>query len=247
MKTRTFQSFSHLTVAVVLFLLGSASIVSCQQSGTSLNYGFVSPNTRDDLKLEEAIRGMNSPEEWNLLARAKNLRCVVKRKIRTMRALGSWSDGAEPTILLRTNSDESTMRYLVSRLGREANQKAVLYFHLSSAGSATIYFVRPHSRLRSLARIAQMLDTAGIAFRTLVPTKQAMFVYIVDTEGNLAEKVKNAAKRLRARFSSQKGNASFIGDDAIREKGQAVFAQEIKDFESTHPNLPQPCVSNQRK
>ena len=239
------RSISKFAIVLLFLSCGSALGQQSINSGTAaLNYGFVSPNTREDLKLEDAIRGMSSPEEFNLLRRAKNLGCVVKRKIRTSRALGSWSDGAEHSILLRMNTDESTLRYLMSRLGRDANQKAILYFHPEPRGVATIYVVRPQRRFRGLSTITRTLDSAGVAFRTLVPTKETTLVYIVDTENNLSEKVKNAVKRMRARFSSQRGNASFIGDDAVREKGQSVFAKEIKDYEATHPTLPPPCVSN---
>lgn len=239
------RSISKLAIVFLFLSCGSAVSQQSVNSGTvARNYGFVSPNTREDLKLEDAIRGMSSPEEFNLLKRAKNLGCVLKRKITTSRALGSWSDGAEHSILLRMNTDESSLRYLMSRLGRDANQKSVLYFRPEPKGVATIYVVRPQRRFRSLSTITRILDTAGVAFRTLVPTKETTLVYVVDTENNLGEKVRNAVKRLRARFSAQRGNASFIGDDAVRDKGQAVFEQEIKDYEAKHPNLPPPCVSN---
>ncbi len=228
------------SVLVAFLTLASLSLAHAQQS---LNYGFVSPNTREDLKLDDAIQGMNSAEEYALLKRAKNLGCVVKRKIATMRALGSWSDGAEPSILLRANTDESTIRYLMSRLGKDANQKAVLYFHPSPNGNATIYAISPTRRL-SFAFITRILDATGIAFRTLVPTRRTNVIYVVDTENNLRDKIKNVVKRLRAKLLAQKGIASFIGDDSDRKKGQAVFTQEMSTYESRHPKLPPPCVSN---
>jgi len=233
---------------IVAFLLATYGAALAQQPArndtVALNYGFVSPNTREELKFEDAIRGMNSREEFNFRRRAKNLGCVVRRRISTLRAVGSWTDGAEHSILLRTKTDEPTIRYLMSRLGRDANQKSVLYFHPSTSGTARLYAVRVSFGLRRLSSIARMLDRAGILFRTLVPTKQNTFVYIVDLEGNLAAKVKEAVKQLRATYSAQRGNANFIGDDAVREKGQAVLAQEIKDYETKHPNLPPPCVRN---
>jgi hypothetical protein len=234
--------------AVALFILLSCAHVTAQQTTPreqpALNYGFVSPNTRDNLKLEEAIVGMNSSEEANLLKQAKSLGCVVKRKVTTMRALGSWSDGAEHSVLLRTNTDEPTIRYLMSRLGRDANQKAVIYFHPKANGQARIYVLQPPARLRNFRSISSLLDRAGITFRTLVPMKNGTRVYVIDTENNLWAKVRAAAKRLKARISSQAGNANFVGDDSDREKGQTVFAQEIKNYESKHPSLPPPCKSH---
>jgi hypothetical protein len=231
-----------------IFLAVSAIIGSAQQTQLrntpALNYGFVSPNTRDGLQLEDAIRGLNSPEELTLLRKVRALRCTVRRPVSSMRALGSWSDGAEHTILLRVYTDESTIRYLMSRLGRNANQKAVLYFYPHERGQARMYIVHPAKRFRSFATLSRLLDEAGISFRTLVPTKQETIVYVVDTESNLSAKMKAAARRLQARLTSQRGSASFIGDDNDREKGQAVFAQEIKTFEAKHPNLPPPCEGN---
>ena len=228
---------------LALFFLLSGTLAAAQQTA-SLNYGFVSPNTRDDLNFEDAVRGMNSSEEVRLLRQAQSLGCVVKRKVTTMRALGSWSDGAEHSILLRTNSDEPTIRYLMSRLGRDANQKAVIYFHPKPDGPARIYVLQPPGRFRSFKSLSGVLERAGIAFRTLVPTKSGTRVYVIDTENNLATKVKAAARQLKARMNSRAGNASFVGDDHDRQKGQTVFEQEIKDFESKHPALPPPCKSN---
>ena len=236
------QKTIRTTFLAFFFLLGG-TLVTGQQT-TSLNYGFVSPNTRDNLKLEDAVRRMNSSDEVRLLRQAQSLGCVVKNKVATMRALGSWSDGAEHSILLRTNTDEPTLRYLMSRLGREANQKAVIYFHPKADGPARIYVLQLLSRLRNFKSISNTLERAGIAFRTLVPTKSSTRVYIIDTENSLGSKVKTAAKTLRARLSSQTGNASLVGDDNDRQKGQNVFEQEIKDYESKHPGLPLPCRSN---
>src|SRR5258705_899178 len=66
----------------------------------TLNYGFVSPNTRDNLKIGEAIRNLNSIEESNLIRQASNIACRVRLRLVAVRALGSWSDGAEHSVLL---------------------------------------------------------------------------------------------------------------------------------------------------
>jgi hypothetical protein len=232
-------------IGLFLFALYCCVTTNAQPQQTadapSLNYGFVSPNTHDDLKLQDAIRGMTSNEETDLLRRARNLGCVVKRRITTSRALGSWSDGAEHSVLLRIKTDEPTIRYLMSRLGRDANQKAVLYFHPQRTGRAFIYTFRAVSRARSIASLGRTLDAAGISFRTLVPSRQGTTIYVIDTDGTLAAKVKTAASRLRTRLSFQNGTASFIGDNSLREKGQTVFAREINEYESKHPALPPPC------
>jgi hypothetical protein len=168
----------------------------------------------------------------------------VRRPIATRRAIGSWSDGAEPSLLIRVKTDEPTMRYLMSRLGRTANQKAVLYFHPQSKGNAKVYVIQPAKRFRTFATIGRLLDSTGLAFRTLVPSRKLITVYIVDTDNSLLAKVRTATRRLRGRLISFRGTASFIGDDSAREKGQEIFQEEIIRFESKHPNLPAACKSH---
>jgi hypothetical protein len=223
MMNRTFVSF-------VLVLI-SATATWAQ---ASLNYGFVSPNTKENLKLEEAIKGMSSAEETKLLKQSMNLGCVVRSRIRAFRALGSWSDGAEHSVMLRVQSDEPTVRYLLSRLGRDARQKSVLYFHPQSAGTAQLYTLKPRRSMRNLKALANTLERAGIAFRTLVRVRSGTWIYVVDTKRELRAKILAAAKRLRASVDTRSGNAAFIDD----------YDEEIQTYETNHPNLPPTCDAN---
>ena len=224
---------------IFVFLVLGCSTITAQQG-----IGFVSPNTRDNLKLIEAIRGMDSQEELKLLSRAKSLGCVIKRKIGATEALGSWSDGAEPSVLIRVSANESAIRYLVSRLGHDANQKAVVYFYPRARGRAKLYIIN-HIRGFNLRQIGAVLEDSGIAFRTLVPAKHGTIVYIIDTENSLRLKVLEASRKFNLPATSQTGNAALIGDDSSRDKGQAAFAQEIKNYELKHPKLPPPCEGKQ--
>jgi len=239
MKTGTYLH----RLLIVLILLSWAIGASAQQASRSRNYGFVSPNTKEGLKLEDAIEALDSNEEWNFIRRASNLRCVVRTQIRVYRALGSWSDGAEHSTMLQLRGDEPTIRYLVSRLGRDANQKAVLYFHESPAGSAKLYILRP-KHIRKFQTIIRLLDAAGVAFRTLVPTRNYTLVYVVDNETNLREKVARAATLLNSRVTVRTGTTQFIGDDAQREKAKSIHSKELEDYEKTHPALPDACRGN---
>jgi hypothetical protein len=232
-----------------LFLLLSWSCTASGQdrlarpAKKSLTYGFVSPNTREGLKLEDAISGLASPEEERLIRQVKRLGCVAQSRIITLKAIGSWSDGAEHSVLLRAQTDESTMRYLVSLLGRQAQQKAALYFHADSAGEAEMYTLKPRASRQTLGALARLLDKAGIEFRTLVPTRTAVLVYVVDLKRELRMKVMAASQRLRARVTSSRGAAQFIGDDSSRQKAAIVFDNEIRDFESKHSALVNKCAA----
>lgn len=229
--------FSTSRSFLLVLLLGWTTAVSAQQAQ---NYGFVSPNTRTDLKLEEAIKGMNSPEEVQLRTKAINLSCVVRTRIRAFKALGSWSDGAEHSVMLRVKSDEATLRYVLSRMGRDAQQKYVIYFHPRPKGSADLYTLRLRRRAPNFVALANALEQAGIPFRTLVPAGGTTAVYIIDLDRDLRQKILNAARRLRARVSSETGNAALFGDDE-RQKARALFEQEIKNYEEKNPNLPPAC------
>ena len=230
--------FSASRSFLIVLVLSWATLVSAQQDQKSFNYGFVSPNTKTDLKLEQAIAGMKSEEESQLLNKALNLGCVVRTRITAFRALGAWSDGAEHSVLVRVKGDEPTLRYVLSRMGRDAQQKYVIYFHPKVGGTIDLYTLRP--RARNLVALSNELERAGIPFRTLVPSRDTTVVYIIDLDRDLRAKIMNAARRLRARVSQEAGIAKLFGDDE-RDKAKLRFEQEIKDYETKNPNLPPTC------
>ena len=220
---------------LLVLIVGWTTAVYAQQ-----NYGIVSPNTKTDLKLADAIAGMSSAEESKLLKQAINLGCVVRSPIRAFRALGSWTDGAEPSVLLRVNGNEATLRYVLSRMGRDAEQKYIIYFHTQAKGSADLYILRPRKAMRNLVALTNSLENAGIPFRTIVPAGGTTSIYIIDLDRNLREKIMAAAQTLRARVSQQSGSAQLFGDDE-RRQAKVKFEQEIKSYETKNPNLPPTC------
>ena len=230
----------------LLLLLAWSSAVSAQPERKSLSYGFVSPNTSENLKLEQAIKGMSSREEIELRNKAINMSCVVRVKINAFRALGSWSDGAEPSVMVRFQSDEPTLRYVLSRMGRDAQQKYVIYFHPQPGGSADLYTLRPRAGPRNLVALTTALERVGIPFRTLVPLNGTTNIYIIDMDRDLRPKILSAARRLRARITRQIGNAKLFGDDE-RQKAKTVFEQDINSYETRNPNLPPTCDVQKRK
>jgi len=230
--------FSASRSFLVVLLLGWTTLVSAQQK--AFNYGFVSPNTKTDLKLEQAIAGMNSAEEAKLVNKAVNLGCVVRTRITAFRALGAWSDGAEHSVLMRVRGDEATLRYVLSRMGRDAEQKYVIYFHPKVGGAVDLYTLRPRMRWRNLVALSNELERAGIPFRTIVPSRETTAIYIIDLDRDLRPKILDAARKLRARVNQEPGNAQLFGDDE-REKAKVKFEQEIKDYETRNPNLPPTC------
>jgi len=238
--------FSASRSFLLVLLLGWTTLVSAQQDPQSLNLGIVSPNTKTDLKIQQAIAGMSSSDETRLLNKAINLSCVVRSRIRAFRALGAWSDGAEHSVLLRVKGDEATLRYVLSRMGRDSQQKYVIYFHPNAAGAVDLYTLRPRTGSRNLVALSNKLERAGIPFRTIVPANGTTAVYVIDLDRNLRSKILAAARTLRARVNSETGNSQLFGDDD-REKAKIKFDQEIKSYETANPNLPATCDAQKVK
>jgi len=228
-------------ILMLLLLLACGSAVAAQeQAPRTFNYAFVSPNTRENLKIEDAIKGMNSPEEMQLRMKAVNLSCVVSSRIRAYKALGAWTDGAEHSVMMRVRSDPATLRYLMSRMGRDAKQKYVIYFHPQPGGPDDFYVLRLRRRARDLVTLSDALEQAGIPFRTLVPLGNTIAVYIIDLDRELRDKIFAAARKLGARVNYTVGDADLFGDD-LRAQAKIKFEQEIKNYETKNPNLPLPC------
>jgi hypothetical protein len=237
------NQFSPLRSFALVLLIGLITAVSAQKP---LNVGIVSPNTKTDLKLEQAIAGMNSPEEAKLVNQAVNLGCVVRSPITAFRALGSWSDGAEHSVLLRVRGDEESLRYILSRMGRDAEQKYVIYFHPEPSGPVDLYTLRARTSAKNLIKLANELESAGIPFSTVVPSRSTTAIYIIDLDRDLREKILAAARKLRAQVNKETGKAKLFGDD-LRDKAKVKFEQEIKDYETKNPNLPPTCDAQKRR
>src|SRR5689334_21306349 len=235
MKRRGQISFRSLLFLVVL---AWSSAISAQPDQKAVSYGFVSPNTKQNLKLEEAIDGMSSAAETQLRAEAMNLSCVVRTRIRAFRALGSWVDGAEHSVMVRFTSDEDMLRYIVSRMGRDAQQKYVIYFHPEPAGPVNLYTLRTPSR--GLRALSEALTRAGIPFSTIVPLHGTTAIYVIDLDGDLRDKILAATKTLHATVNFVPGKAKLFGDD-FRDRARTVFEQDMKTYETQNPNLPAAC------
>ena len=241
-----------LRTTLLLTLLLSLHVAQAQQLGPrkltekAISYGFVSPNTREDLKLEEAVRNLSSAAERRLANETLHLACRVRTRARIKRSLGNWADGAENSLVFHLYSDEATVRYALADLGRTWRQKTVLYFRVQAQGSAHMYVLSIRRANLDLIAVVRMLtralDESGLAYRTLVPGQRRVLIYVVDLSNELQEKVKAAARRLHARSRSFSGAGAFIGDDTDRDRAQEVFAKEIKAYESGH-SLKQHCRS----
>ncbi|MBI4470772.1 MAG: hypothetical protein HY650_15770 [Acidobacteria bacterium] len=211
------------------------------RSEAAVGYLFVSPNTGSNLSLAKALSELESAGEHNLLLAARRLTGCLGARAIIAKTLGNWTDGAEPSLLIKLRAVDETLRYVNSRLGLEARQKAVLCFQERAGGSATLYRIYLRSARRDLTAVARTLERNGIINRTFLPRKSNLIVYIVDPTGELHPRIVPAVARLGGRFEFIKGDAGFIGDADDRERGLAAFAAEIRNYEARHPKVKKNC------
>ena len=225
-------------------LLTWPTVATSQQSkapaGKAITYEFVSPNTSEGLKLEDALKKLDSEEEQALIRETHSVTCRIGAKPRINKSLGVWADGAENSTVFQIYADEPAARYAGASLGKFARQKAVLYFRQDRGGKARMYVINV-TRPRSPARVSETLGQTGITYRTLVPLKGRTVVYIVDLSNELHSRVQRAARRLRTRPVSVAGTGEFIGDDNDRDKAEQAYKREIENYESTHPPVERKC------
>jgi uncharacterized protein YdeI (BOF family) len=245
---KTNRVWLMLAVLLACSGLGAAQQSSPPQASAAAaaqkerSYLFVSPNTRENLTLAEALRNLNSPEERRLMKAARQIACRLGLRERVSKTLGSWTDGVEHSTLLRVEADEERARYAVAWLGRQARQKSVLYFQERATGTARLYVLSSQSRRRSLAAIAETLDRSGIKNRTLVPGAQRTLIYVVDFKDESRRQMLAAARQLGARSRVLRGTGDFIGDDSDRDKAQEVFSEIVSKFEREHAPARSRCA-----
>jgi hypothetical protein len=244
MKTQRQGLWLPVLLLVVLAALCSPRSLAQEtariRSDNALSYAFISPNTRENLTLAAAINELASPEEAKLIAEAQYVGCRLRLRLRVRKAVGSWADGAEHSTVLRATTNAPRLRYAAAWLGKYARQKAVLYFRRSRLGHAKMYILLLDKR-RDMAAVGKELDSSGVNFRTLAPSRKRLLVYIVDLKSELKAKVLLAARRLRARSWSIRGDGGFIGDENNRDKAQEVYDQEIKRYEATRASMREDC------
>ena len=107
------------------------------------------------------------------------------------------------------------MRYVSLGAWSETRSKRQLYISIRILGALLRCTLCARAGVADrISRLARLLDQSGIEFRTLVPTKAAVIIYVVDLKRDMRAKITAAARKLKARVTSRRGSAGFIGDDS---------------------------------
>src|SRR5262245_40141818 len=130
-------------------------------------YLFVSPNTREDLDVDQAMRQLDSPEHARYRRLAGDvLRRLGVRQPRVSDALGEWQGAAENSLLVTIHEpvDAATVACAAALFGLAAKQKTVLAFHPEADGEHVLAVIE--LRGRSLRSSRELLDRRGFYERT---------------------------------------------------------------------------------
>lgn len=231
-------------LTLLLIITASSNTFSQSRYDTSQKssfYIFASPNTQIGMSLKEAVRRLNSPEEISLILNARELACRLDVNAKIVKALGSWSDGAENSSLIKVNSDDATARYMSAQLGYKFKQKSVLIFRRNLQGAGRMYVITMKNEKRNPALISKALDVVGGIYRTIVPGRHQTRVYIIDLENKLRRNIVSAIRTLRAQSFVLKGVGEFTGDDNDVQKAQKSFGEIIEKYEASRPQTKQGC------
>ena len=178
----------------------------------SRSVGFVSPNIRSDLDLPHASSSLEGKQQ-KLLKRASK---DINKKLKLSDAsdsdmIGAWLDGAENSLLTRTEGDYDHLALATVMKGHLADQKSVLVFAVEEGGKNALASFNAKG---SLDDIHKGLLEDGIENHTIVPTEGGGRVFVFDDTGKAKEAIDKGALRYGKDnpIDVQYGRGKFIGD-----------------------------------
>lgn len=194
---------------------------------------FVSPNVKENLGLQDAIRSLASERQTRFEAKARDVVAAVAGGGKVEGAIGVWADGAEnSTAITVPHADSETLRYTASLLGKSGDQKAVLAWTNAAGGPHALYTL---STSLGPTQVAADSLKLGIAFQTIIPSYHGGRIQILDQDGALADKVQALGSMAGYKpVGVQHGSGEFIGSWTSRDEGNAAYDQIIQAYEKGH-------------
>lgn len=203
-------------------------------SNDDLTVGAVSPNIDENLKFDEAKRRLNSGTQGAFRAAWDELDKSLGIEAKLDHAVGDWADGAENSVFFASNQkglSQETVRYVLAKMGLQADQKGVAHFAPDRQGKDGLYLFELATT--DLDEVRQTLDKAGVKFRTIVPQGKGLRVAIIDIGGTLAEN--NAVQKVADHYGTdiqfRRGTADFI-EGRNRADARRVYRKLIREYET---------------
>jgi hypothetical protein len=228
---RTARPLLALCLLLALFgqliaQLGQPFVPARARAGRS--YLFLSPNTDDNLSLNEAVGRLGEPAQAHYRTlTADILRGLGVPYARVHDAVGDWSGGVENSLLAVVDcpTDAATLRCAAALFGLHAEQKAVLAFHADAAGTDVLAVL--DLPRRSLAEVRQLLDEHGLRDRTIVPHDSGCRVVLLDEGGRQAVALARIGRTPGARLAAHCGRALAVAAQS-RDLARRRFHEVIR-------------------
>lgn len=189
---------------------------------------FASPSTDVGLSFKEAFRRLSSSQTAAYISLLSDALKKISPTIK--RALGVWLDGAEPSVVIETDTnDPNTLDYIGAWAGLLGKQKSVLVFSPDEKGDEYLY----HGEVSApIDRADKMFNDVGITYRTLVPNEKSTSFYLYQTDEELAKKLKERGEQdgVPVSYKAIKGKGKFMGADE-RAKAASIFRDTIDQYE----------------
>lgn len=227
----------NLKSTIVLFGYGTSEGVTKEWDTrgrgrhTQESFGFVSPNTEENLTFQDAYQRLNSPQQQETIQKAQNfVNQVFVGGGKVTSAVGDWKDGAENSAVVEvTGQNKNLLDYAMATLGKQLNQKAVLSFTHDDNGKDALWTIHTGQDIQS---VRNQLDVAGVNFRTLVPEQGGTTIHIFDSGTEMADKIGAVAQKLKGQIEVASGTGDFIGGDS-REEAQKQYDKVISGYQKT--------------
>lgn len=200
-------------------------------AGTT-GYGFMSPNVRTDLGLDEAIAALNTNAHKQLRQTVDQFdNSFTLKPSKTYDAIGAWKDGAENAFYQEfdniANFDD--LKYSLATKGRMLNQKGVIPFMKQVDGGDMVHVFNLDSG--DVRTIADDLTRVGVEFKTIAKTPQGSKVIVFNpgSDNGIISSLNKFSAKYGKTPETIRGVGEFIGADT-REAAAQVYDDIINAY-----------------
>lgn len=210
---------------------------------------FMSPNVDENLTFDQAYSRLHSSNQAAYHEVAKDvLKQANLQAIKSLNAVGDWSDGAENSIVqVLPAADPGLTRYVAAWHGLLLNQKSILHFASDPKGQDSVYQVTIHQP--DTAKVRADLSRFGIQYRTIIPGRDSNTVLVYDQGGGLRSNIEAFAEDQDASVRETRGTGELIGASSrnpSRTEARAKYREIIREYEAKTKgqNSPGPATND---
>ena len=135
-------------------------------SRPALRAGFVSPTVKSGLDFKGAVKELDSRQQGRLRLASQDINKQIGIDAHEVDIVGVWKDGAENSLMSRSDADWNETVLATVMKGHLADQKSVLVFQQAERGVGVLAQFEATGKLE---RIHKDLLKAGIENHTVVP------------------------------------------------------------------------------